>query len=82
MKGLKEYSERLNKLVCMIKCKRAGNAKDLAIKLNVSERQIYNDINYLKVVYDAPIVFNHTQNSYIFTDDNFEINVLEIKQNK
>jgi transcriptional antiterminator len=80
MKGLKQYSERLGRLVCMIKLMKTGNAKKIAKKLKVTERQVYNDIKYLKTEYNAQIIFNRAIKSYMFCNEDFEIEIFEVRK--
>ncbi|MFA6924155.1 MAG: HTH domain-containing protein [Bacteroidales bacterium] len=79
-KGFKEYSERLKRLVAIIKLKNSGNAETIAKRFDISGRQVYNDINYLKTEYNAPIVFNRSINSYEFCNTDFEIEIFEVRK--
>jgi len=67
MKTLKQL-ERLRRIHELIKQANTGNPKELAIQINISERQVYNCIEYLKEV-EAPIVYNRKTNTYYYTAD-------------
>ena len=57
--------ERIDQL---IRLKTTGNPLNLATKLNISERHVYNIINKMKDVYIAPIEFDKRCNSYIYLE--------------
>ncbi len=57
--------ERIDQL---IRLRITGNPLNLANKLNISERQVYNIINKMKDVYKAPIEFDKNYNSYIYKE--------------
>ena len=57
--------ERLDQL---IRLKATGSPTDLAAKLNISERHVYNIINKIKEVYRAPLEFDKNINSYTYTE--------------
>ncbi|MDY0143916.1 MAG: hypothetical protein RBR97_18700 [Bacteroidales bacterium] len=57
--------ERLDQL---IRLKATGNPANLAKKLNVTERQVYNIINKLKTTYNAPVIFDKDRNSYVYNE--------------
>lgn len=42
----------------------SGNAKNIAQRLNVSERTVYHYIKFMKEELNAPIVFDNYNNSY------------------
>lgn len=67
MKTLKQL-ERLRRIHEYIKLANTGNPKELAKRLNISERQLFNYIEYLKEL-DAPINFNRKLHTYYYTDD-------------
>lgn len=64
MKFIEEI-ERLKRLDQLIRLKATGNPAQLASRLNVSERTIYNQIETLRVL-GAPIEFNRNCNSYCY----------------
>ena len=43
-----------------------GNPKSFADKLDVSERTIYNYLEFMKVELEAPIVYNNSKKSYCY----------------
>lgn len=47
----------------------SGNPKTLAQQLGISERSIYNYILYMKNEMGAPIRFDRSKNSYVYTED-------------
>lgn len=70
MKTFKQL-ERLRKAHELIKQEKTGSPKEFANKLNVSERETYRIIEYLKEL-DAKIDFSRTINSY-FYEDSFDL---------
>lgn len=67
MKTLKQL-ERLRKAHKFIQFGNTGTPKEFALKLHISEREVYRIVEYLKEV-DAAICFSRTANSYYYTDD-------------
>ena len=63
--NIERYFERIKRIDDLIRRKSTGNPKELAYKLGVGERTIYEYINLMKV-YDAPIYFCKTRNSYCY----------------
>ena len=57
---------RLHKL---IKIQRTGSPRELADKLGVSERSIYNYIGYMKMELNAPISYEEKKESYRYEID-------------
>lgn len=54
-----------------------GSPKQLAVKLAITERSVYNYIAFMKKEMKAPISYNSLRVSYIYTDScdfNFNIN--------
>ena len=64
MKFLDEI-ERLKRLDCLIRLKATGTPVQLASRLNISERTVYNEIDTLRLL-GAPIEFCKTHNSYCY----------------
>lgn len=54
---------RIHKLVV---AETTGNPKELANRLNVSERSIYNYIAYMKTELNAPIAYEPYKQSYYY----------------
>lgn len=67
MKTLKQL-ERLRRAHKFIQYANTGTPKEFALKLNISEREVYRIIEYLKEV-DATICFSRISNSYYYIDD-------------
>jgi transcriptional antiterminator len=57
---------RLHKL---IKNQRTGSPKELAEKICVSERSVYNYIGYMKIELNAPISYDEEKRSYCYEYD-------------
>ncbi|MDD3721614.1 MAG: TniB family NTP-binding protein [Lutibacter sp.] len=70
MKTIKQL-ERLRKAHGLILQEKTGPPSQFANKLNISERQIYNIIDYLKEI-DAPIKYNRRTETYYYSD-NFDL---------
>jgi len=69
MRKIKEIINRLDRIYSLIKNKSTGTPEQFAYKLNISKRQLYNDIKCLKEDFNAPILYNKTINSYEFTEN-------------
>ncbi len=53
-----------------------GSPKQLASKLAITERSVYNYIAFMKSELKAPIVYNFQRLSYVYNDDrNFKFNI-------
>ncbi|WP_040497579.1 HTH domain-containing protein [Fulvivirga imtechensis] len=65
MGGLK-YFERTKYLLELIEKERTGRPRELAHKLNVSERTIYRIIEELRIHSTNEITFSEEKKSYIF----------------
>ena len=63
------YLENLQRLIEAIEQKSTGNACELANKLNVSERMVYNYLDVLKNEFGAPIRYSRAMKSYFFTEE-------------
>lgn len=50
----------------LIKFELTGSPKDFAEKISVSERTIYNYLEYMKTELHAPIVYNNSKKSYCY----------------
>lgn len=53
----------------LIQLKSTGSPKELAAKLECSERMVYSYLKFLKEELDAPVEFNHSINSYHYTKE-------------
>ena len=70
MKNLKQI-ERIRKVHELIKNKKTGTPEHLSQTLQISERQVYNCIEYLKEL-DAPIHYDRKMQTYYY-DTPFEL---------
>lgn len=67
MKTLKQL-DRLRKIHQYIKVANTGTPKEFANKLNVSESQLYNILDDLKIR-GFPIVYSRTEKTYLYNND-------------
>ncbi|MCF6279090.1 MAG: helix-turn-helix domain-containing protein [Flavobacteriaceae bacterium] len=67
MKTLKQL-ERLRKIHQYIKASNAGTPKEFASKLNISESQLYNVLEDLKIK-GFPIVYSRTEKTYLYNNE-------------
>ena len=56
-----------------------GKPKELAFKLNVSERTIYNYIHFMRKELKAPIIYNREKGTYLY-DTKCNINFIHKKK--
>lgn len=59
---------RLEKLHQLINQERTGTPKELATRMHLSERLVYNLIDRLKE-YDAMIAYDRSRKTYYYSDD-------------
>ncbi len=53
-----------------------GSPKQLASKLAITERSVYNYIAFMKRELKAPIVYNYQRLSYVYNDEwDFKFNI-------
>lgn len=64
--SLYRYLTRIRRLDGMIRRKSTGPPKELADKLDISERWLYNLLDELKMELDCPIIYDHRRRSYIY----------------
>ncbi len=69
MTGLKYY-ERYKLLIELIEKKKTGNPKELALKLGIKERMVYNVLDDLRLYLEIDINYSTEENSYFFSDKN------------
>ena len=50
----------------LIKMERTGNPRELAMKIVVSERTVYNYLDFMKTELQAPISYNTNKKSYCY----------------
>jgi hypothetical protein len=65
----------IKKIHSRISTASTGKPKELAYKLNVSERTIYNYIHFMKRELKAPIKYNRIKDTYLY-DTNCNINFI------
>ena len=70
--SFEEQTSRIERLIWLINSNNTGTAEELAKRLGVSRRTVFNDLDFLKGK-GYPIFFSHTTESYLFEDkqDNF-----------
>lgn len=66
--GLYNYLNRINRLDMLIRNKRTGPPKELADKLNISERWLYTLLDELKTELDCPIRYDRKRRSYVYDE--------------
>lgn len=57
--------KRLDKLIRL----KVGNANDLASKLEITERSIYKYIKYMRTELEAPIAYDGTNKTYLYSEN-------------
>lgn len=67
MKNLKQI-QQLKRLHKMIKLEATGNPREMAQRMHISERQLYNLLDQLRDM-EAPICFNRRANTYLYTGE-------------
>ena len=60
--------ERIERINLLIKTKSTGTPSQLANRLELSERRVYQLINLLKTL-GAPVYFDKDRNSYCYSED-------------
>ncbi|MBL6448422.1 hypothetical protein JMN32_19065 [Fulvivirga sp. 29W222] len=68
MKGSK-YLERIERTDRLIRKRRAGKAEDIAKRLGISKRSVFNMLRAMKEDFNAPIVFDRRLNTYRYTTE-------------
>lgn len=48
----------------LLESNRAGNSKEIALKLGISVRTVYNYLTFMKTELNAPICYNHQRKKY------------------
>ena len=62
------HLEKLRKFIHLIERKQTGKPADVAQKLDVSRRMIYNYLAFLKEELGAPVIYNAQKESYVFDE--------------
>lgn len=65
--SLNTYISRIKRLDDLIRRKSTGTPKELAEKLNISERWLYVLLEELREEFDCPIVYDRTKRSYKYS---------------
>jgi transcriptional antiterminator len=50
----------------LLESNRAGNSKQIAVKLGISVRTVYNYLTFMKSELNAPIGYNHQSKRYCY----------------
>ncbi|HEX6981742.1 MAG TPA: HTH domain-containing protein [Balneolaceae bacterium] len=66
--SLYRYITRIRRLDAMIRRKSTGSPKELADKLDISERWLYKFLEELKEEFDCPIIYDHYRESYVYEE--------------
>jgi len=67
MTGIKYY-ERTAFLIDLIEKRKTGSPRNLAKKLGVTERSVYNILESLRVFFPKDIVYSSEEKSYVFLE--------------
>ena len=65
----------IKKIHSRISTASTGKPQELAYKLNVSERTIYNYIHFMRSELKAPIIYNRIKDTYLY-NSNCNINFI------
>ncbi len=58
---------KIKQFILLVEKERTGTPKEVAQKLSVSDRMIYNYVYLLKNSFDVPIEYNRYKKSYNYT---------------
>ena len=64
--ALYNYINRIERMDTLIRCKSTGTPKELAEKLNISERWLYIFLDELRTELDCPIRYDRRKRSYVY----------------
>lgn len=73
---------RIQQIDTLIRNGACPNVPDLARRLEVSRRTIERDIEYLRDVFGAPIVYDRRRNGYRYTDDTFTLPGFQLSEDE
>ena len=79
MQLLFKYLERINRMNDLITMKATGNPDEFSQRLNISRRQLYNDLEMLREI-GAEIKYDKYRGSY-YSGNSFDIDI-EVNINK
>ncbi|OFY26016.1 MAG: hypothetical protein A2275_05890 [Bacteroidetes bacterium RIFOXYA12_FULL_35_11] len=68
MNMFKTYLEKIDRLNLLIRRRATGNPKQLAEKLDMSERRLYQCIDFLRKELKAPIKYNEIIQTYYYSE--------------
>ena len=60
--------DKMKHLIFLVETESTGNPKELAQKIQLSERMLYNYLKILKEKVKAPICYNSIKNTYCFSE--------------
>jgi predicted DNA-binding transcriptional regulator YafY len=63
-----KYINKILRINTLVKLRATGSPRELAYKLGISERSVYEYISNMKEL-GAPIAFSYSHNSYIYYKD-------------
>jgi hypothetical protein len=66
--SLRKYLTRIRRLDVLIRRKSTGPPKELADRLNISERWLYKFLRELREEFDCPITYDHYKQSYVYEE--------------
>ncbi len=66
MSKLRNIFDKLRRIDKLINMRATGTPKQLAAKMGISERHLYNYLNIMKNDLDIPIKYNKLSQSYIY----------------
>jgi len=69
MQKLREYIERINRMDALIRRKATGSPAEFAVKMNMSERRLYQYLAFMKGELKAPILYNKLRKCYQYRYD-------------
>jgi len=67
--SLYKYLNRIERLDALIRRKSTGPPKELACKLNISERWLYKLLEELKEELNCPIAYDQRRQSYVYEEE-------------
>lgn len=59
---------KIKNLIHLIEKERTGTPKELAKRLELSERMVYNYVDVLRKDLNAPVVYNRTKQTYQYNE--------------
>lgn len=59
---------KIKSLIHLIEKERTGTPKELAMRLELSERMVYNYVGILRKELKAPVIYNRTKQTYQYNE--------------